>query len=332
MSDPQTNVQIEDVLSSIRRLVSEEIGQMPARKPVKVVREADEEKLVLSPTQKIAEEESEAKDDLWEATQQMAPQEPAPVWWHRETATDPEKPAEPFVLDADTMSAPAASDQEDVLVSEAVAENLSEISETMEINDLEVPEPEAADSEEDATPETLEGALLGLRAARDLQDDNWEPPEGEADLEEGVQFGSMPWDDAETETTYEDEPIEVVGAPLDEASTVATDEIEDIPFRFRPGERLYERLSKSGMIAEPEPEPTFQHSDQPTSSEPIYEEMSLDAGETDGSNIFDEDMLREMVADIVRQELQGVLGERITRNVRKLVRREIQRALSDLNS
>lgn len=42
----------------------------------------------------------------------------------------------------------------------------------------------------------------------------------------------------------------------------------------------------------------------------------------------DEAALREMVADIVRQELQGALGERITRNVRKLVRREIHRALA----
>ncbi|OUD10542.1 hypothetical protein BVC71_03340 [Marivivens niveibacter] len=43
---------------------------------------------------------------------------------------------------------------------------------------------------------------------------------------------------------------------------------------------------------------------------------------------FDETMLRELVTDIVRSELQGALGERITRNVRKLVRREIYRALS----
>lgn len=44
--------------------------------------------------------------------------------------------------------------------------------------------------------------------------------------------------------------------------------------------------------------------------------------------VIDEEMLRELVAEIVRQELQGALGERITRNVRKLVRREIHRALS----
>jgi hypothetical protein len=44
--------------------------------------------------------------------------------------------------------------------------------------------------------------------------------------------------------------------------------------------------------------------------------------------LLDEEALREMVAQIVRQELQGVLGERITRNVRRLVRREIQRAMA----
>ncbi|WP_375175314.1 hypothetical protein [Pseudooceanicola sp.] len=46
------------------------------------------------------------------------------------------------------------------------------------------------------------------------------------------------------------------------------------------------------------------------------------------ATILDEEMLRDLVAEIVRQELQGALGERITRNVRKLVRREIHRALT----
>ena len=35
---------------------------------------------------------------------------------------------------------------------------------------------------------------------------------------------------------------------------------------------------------------------------------------------FDEHMLRDLVRDMIEQELQGGLGERITRNVRKLVR------------
>ena len=44
--------------------------------------------------------------------------------------------------------------------------------------------------------------------------------------------------------------------------------------------------------------------------------------------VMDEPALRELVIEIIRQELQGALGERITRNVRKLVRAEIHRAMA----
>jgi len=53
MSDPVTNVQIEDVLSSIRRLVSEEIGQAGIKPLEPRRKKEDEPKLVLTPTQKI---------------------------------------------------------------------------------------------------------------------------------------------------------------------------------------------------------------------------------------------------------------------------------------
>ncbi len=45
----------------------------------------------------------------------------------------------------------------------------------------------------------------------------------------------------------------------------------------------------------------------------------------------DPDMLREMIVQIVREELAGDTGERITRNVRKLVRREINLMLAARN-
>lgn len=45
---------------------------------------------------------------------------------------------------------------------------------------------------------------------------------------------------------------------------------------------------------------------------------------------LDEDALRELVAKVLREELRGELGERITRNVRKLVRREIAQIISGL--
>ena len=48
----------------------------------------------------------------------------------------------------------------------------------------------------------------------------------------------------------------------------------------------------------------------------------------DQEMVFNEDVLRELVRDLIREELQGTLGERITRNIRKLVRVEIARAMS----
>lgn len=53
-----------------------------------------------------------------------------------------------------------------------------------------------------------------------------------------------------------------------------------------------------------------------------------DAAVTASAPQIDEEMLKEIVADLVRKELQGAMGEKITRNVRKLVRREIQRAIA----
>ncbi|MEM7643851.1 MAG: hypothetical protein AAF366_15165 [Pseudomonadota bacterium] len=55
-----------------------------------------------------------------------------------------------------------------------------------------------------------------------------------------------------------------------------------------------------------------------------------DLGETSDKDVIslDDEGFRDLIADIVRQELAGELGERITRNVRKLVRREIRQLLS----
>lgn len=45
--------------------------------------------------------------------------------------------------------------------------------------------------------------------------------------------------------------------------------------------------------------------------------------------ILDEESLREVVNAIVREELQGELGERIGRNLRKLIRREVALILEE---
>lgn len=46
-----------------------------------------------------------------------------------------------------------------------------------------------------------------------------------------------------------------------------------------------------------------------------------------GAPILDEEALRGVINAIVREELQGELGERISRNLQKVVRREISQML-----
>jgi hypothetical protein len=58
-----------------------------------------------------------------------------------------------------------------------------------------------------------------------------------------------------------------------------------------------------------------------------HDTLSDDGAMIEDTEIIDEATLRAMVAQIVREELHGQLGERITRSVRKLVRAEIARAL-----
>jgi hypothetical protein len=71
----------------------------------------------------------------------------------------------------------------------------------------------------------------------------------------------------------------------------------------------------------------FDRSSEVAKEDEIEEASTINFTEED-SSMLDEDSLRDLVSDMVREELQGELGDRITRNVRKLVRREIQRALA----
>jgi hypothetical protein len=48
-----------------------------------------------------------------------------------------------------------------------------------------------------------------------------------------------------------------------------------------------------------------------------------------GAPILDEEALRAVVNQIIREELQGELGDRISRNLRKLIRREIGAVLAE---
>lgn len=49
----------------------------------------------------------------------------------------------------------------------------------------------------------------------------------------------------------------------------------------------------------------------------------------DDELVIDENTLRDLVAQLLREELHGAMGERLTRSIRKLVRAEVARALSE---
>lgn len=57
------------------------------------------------------------------------------------------------------------------------------------------------------------------------------------------------------------------------------------------------------------------------------EDMLTD-GEGNPLTVLDEVALQQMIRQLIREELKGVLGERITQSVRKLVRAEVNRALA----
>ncbi len=66
---------------------------------------------------------------------------------------------------------------------------------------------------------------------------------------------------------------------------------------------------------------------EPATDEPVDAPIGAPSVADDLPAGIDEDALRAMVIQIVREELNGDMGERITRNVRKMVRREINRIL-----
>lgn len=178
--------------------------------------------------------------------------------------------------------------------------------------------------------------------------------------------GSAPQAEQEVLQAPEGAPEDLSGAAEAEYTTIDPDLVEDaeilpsVDDTLAPSETPGEGALDTDLSEAPEADADAEHGDgaeQDTDQAALdkaaaawEEEASAEASASldedhaehttdatsDTDNILDqEDMvtmdeaaLRELVGDLVRDELQGMLGERITRNVRRLVRHEIQRALS----
>ncbi len=202
----------------------------------------------------------------------------------------------------------------------------------------------APDAAEDAA--TAPDRLVLTPAFRVAEDDDvapshtellWETPSAPAAEQAPETDNAATPDSAETADTPDRSTLEATIAELEAA--VGPDEdfepdngSEEIEAVVWPGSTP--RVRAETTDAEDVSEIPFQHhrDEDDYASEDV--DLSSDDDDAvlnaylDDDGMMDEDMLRDLVTDIVRQELQGTMGERITRNVRKLVRREIHRILS----
>ncbi|HKL69191.1 hypothetical protein [Salibaculum sp.] len=328
MSDPVKNVEIEDVLSSIRKLVSEgeqararetepsqagagDAGHRAGQDPAES-RAAEEDrpaKLVLTPAQLVTQGDDafvgHSRDDE-EAPRQTAEAE-APEATEGDVVPHLlDRPIGNFLRRDESEGPEPADSGRDVTQADASgpdqdgSETDSAVSETAQHEMTVAEQPAETPVGDSATPENrrsaLEATIAELEAS--VGGEGFEPDGSEA----ANMAATLAWPrsrrsrinfGAEAARTVQDAPEEVVSAAEDDPSNEDTT-AEDLARGTGP--------------------------DDPYDAS--YDE------ELSGLEALDAAALRALVAEIVREELQGALGERITRNVRKLVRREIYRILS----
>lgn len=333
MSDPVTNIEIEDVLSSIRRLVSEDGRREPplrradpaAQPPADPVRMApkaalseaarpvqptgpqpEPDRLVLTPSQRVpVTDDSDwgARDPKFDDSAFDAPEFDAPAFDELDTV-------DVNAEDSDDVAAPDLQDRARV-----VADGEWEDPRSRQFGSVRGKSGRPAILRPSFEDRGSEGELSHpTQAALDalLQDDHPIYSEDEGELDQDLDADLIaPADTGPEQALSLTEKIEALEAVISRTREQWEPDGDH-------GDHL--GLGSRSMAWQDD---LVEDGASPSSTDPrpAEAETALDA-------VMDEDSLRELVAEIVRQELQGALGERITRNVRKLVRREIQRALT----
>ena len=295
MSKPVTNSQVEDVLSSIRRLVSDNKKNSASAGVLPV-----QDKLVLTPQLRVSEDGSEPQAEI---------------------------------ADTDGASAGAAPDTGD-LRSQVSHEN--------------IPDDSSCDAPLQLSPEMADDALEGI-------DSTEEPLPDQSAVQKTDGDGGFVFSRRHAPASYARAP-QVTGAdadegPLDVSVLSRASEAEARSHLSEKIAALETAIARTADQWEPDGNgrdayagtraPSMEWRDgvsfdgkgAPLSDDDLTEPVATVDDEADvpwaeEDQIIDEEALRLLVGDIVRSELQGELGERITRNVRRLVHREIMRALA----
>ncbi|PVH30281.1 hypothetical protein DDE20_01615 [Pararhodobacter oceanensis] len=345
-----TNREIEDVLTSIRRLVAQEGSEPPATG-----------RLILTEAQRI-NAATAANTDSIEPRDVAAPQAPdhpvRPAAPEAPSAqSTPATPATEFTA-AMLRGAPSASSEPalqlgdaapapDFVAGAAAADEAGEVSDTTSEDSASgLPVPDFG---------MLEATIAELEAAVSASGETWEPdtetgeaprPSNVTDLYGRLTFArgnNAPISLAEDQTPAPQKAPE--DAPTGDASTTTDGAAASFTHHSAeaaaPQARGPENAPELDHPSEPEVAPEAPMETDATAADPTATagaqastaESEFSAADDDtfvddpGDTIIDEDTLRVVVAQIVREELHGQLGERVTQQIRKLVRAEIAKAL-----
>ena len=375
MSNSATNVEIEDVLSSIRRLVSDDShGQNQAGAAADGNDAQNFGRLVLTPAQRVPDDapqmetetvqETSAEAEPILLTEAYAPTEEAEPEQDHEQAQEHHHEHH----NSEQEHQEAAQDNDDHweeasdpnIVSDIVQEELQAALAALDLgsdnqndHDEDHSEDQSEDHAEDHSEEWHEDEAE-VEAAEVLFENAAEDDDQQDEAEPEVAVAEPTVDDYEKDTFVEEVQASAAEESVDderartleakiaelEAMIATNDATWDGDVVDETGNAAYvgdASLPWEDASFSDSPMAAFENASAEEAAAMSMERVAEPASqgtpdvqpepELQPAAMIDEDMLREMVTQIVRQELQGKLGERITRSVRKLVRQEIHRAL-----
>lgn len=314
MSDPVTNVDVEDVLSSIRRLVSD--TNSDDRQVTNVPETAE-------PAEGDAQQATKKAADALILTSALRVHstegDSLPEFRHTDMANfrhtiSEGTPADEAPTSSDHADWPSMADddyyEDDEQPESAPVIDFIRHGRKPEAKVVELDVEESASEKLDADGD--DGANDNAEDTEQL-----DPPHDWVDEE--ADTSQQPEDDADDDGENVDHHEE----PEFEDETAETPEVSEE--QAQDAEEPSNDDEADEILAE---EVVFASAAAASVMDEVDEQGDADVDLADlDESVIDEDALRDLVAEIVRQELTGDLGERITRNVRKLVRREIHRAL-----
>jgi hypothetical protein len=351
MSDSASDRNVEDVLSSVRRLVSNELPRMPrpvaAKAPSALVlteahRISSASVSTLSKSSsledRIAELEAAvgARVDEWEpdGSEDQEMHRPKRIVYTRPPSED-EKVGKrkPLRLSQIALIETGPAHDEPTVATNSAGEMTfrhGSQHDDEKPDDRMIAEPPVS-AEPETTPETEEAANLAL------VEDAAAPETAEEDDDIGdveiVDIDDLaPHSEMSANATPDDFSVEVAADAVTSEVAGMLREITDET--LAEAESFAASLEKAVADSLRPSVRTEARPDEPESERSKDEPEDALKSETDSGAFVatlegtDADSLKQLVASLIRAELQGELGERITRNVRKLVRREIHRALT----